>query len=84
MTDCEARTPLRKCGSPQEDTCCKKEIEKQRIDPSWTRDKETSNALFIHGIRVKMQIPTHLILFEVTLRGERWLSRLGRAQNRKP
>jgi len=37
---------------------------KQRMsDPSWTREKETSNALFVHGI-MEMQIPTRPILFK--------------------
>jgi hypothetical protein len=34
------------------------------LDPSWTHEKETSNALFVQGIIRKMQIPTHPILLK--------------------
>jgi len=45
---------------------------KQRmLDPSWTHEKETSNALFVQGIISENANPHPSDTFEVTLRGEK-------------
>jgi len=60
----------------------KRKEKKQRMsNPSWTHEKETSNALFVHGHHEKCKSPRPSDTFEVTLRGEETaIQALGRVE----